>query len=677
MDPFILITSGFMEHIWKLATAKLPSVALGFGWDKAKKYVIYPFKNAIQSTRSKKRNWTGALDEIEYWWDHGELPTIVNDNSTKSINELAALLAERFESYTNDRHLASTSLEVFLSLLCEWQIQVEKSFPEEASRISLARELEQNVAVAQLQSNNISVLVDDSKDRIESTTQSLSALIEELKSSLTETITNQVREEISSKSYHDELTRARTLLEENEVSAGLSLLKDLRSRIAAGADKTVSYRLFINLGACYVRLENYPEARHCFETAVSLCPEIPKGQANLANLDYIEHLLDQAHSRVTAIWEKDHSEDLVLAVLIVCLTDRKEFSAIDRLVEEHGAYIVASSSCTSSLAFSCIERRDFAEAERYFRLSCGLDENNLQARIMIARCRLQAIASHLHGSDSAEIESAVEQRRGEIVAAVSLATDAIEFAKRGTDRSALARGYVSRAAARMIAGDFDDAMADCDRAEESVPSRLDTLAVRARLLIQKDEFEKVTLILGKRRDLRVEDKKLVGYCYYRLREFDSAVMWFEKCPDLEQQISQESKVMLHAMWFSGQCHKVITIAAGLRLVNGLDVDVMKMELSCLFRSKRWGDALGVLRRLRETQPENVDHLLNILAMNMNLGRDDAENLPLYRSAAMEALADLAKYDLNDDPWAESAFVNLLAGIMKMSWLTSDEVMRYL
>lgn len=104
-----------------------------------------------------------------------------------------------------------------------------------------------------------------------------------------------IKQDLKSESHHNQLNQVKQLLDKNELSAGLALLMQLRDSIALDtSDPNVSFRLFSNLGTCYLRLENFSAARDCYGLAAKAAPESPRGQANLANVDYIELKVDDS-----------------------------------------------------------------------------------------------------------------------------------------------------------------------------------------------------------------------------------------------------------------------------------------------------------------------------------------------------------------------------------------------
>lgn len=140
MEPFVIVLIG------KFAVGK----TLSAGFAQLKRCLTFPFQNALNRARKEKKNWTGAFDDIELWWNEGNLSGALEESSSASLHELADVLSQRFEHRTSRRHLASTTKEVFVYFLKEWRIEVDKKFPDIAQRRSMEKELQQDIAISEI-----------------------------------------------------------------------------------------------------------------------------------------------------------------------------------------------------------------------------------------------------------------------------------------------------------------------------------------------------------------------------------------------------------------------------------------------------------------------------------------------------------------------------------------------
>jgi tetratricopeptide (TPR) repeat protein len=646
MEP---ITTGYMFGLLvKTGIGKAASYSV----DQVCKWLTFPFQTSLNNLKDREINWRGILDEIEAWWKDGGLPIFISKYGDVGIVEISQGLAQEFEKYTKGRHIYSSSQPVFQLLIAEFEIQVRQKDHKAGIRREVMGELRQEMEISNVQSRLALLETDVRLLSTEAVSQtSFDELVKRVESDL--------EKKYFSKLYHELIDDAKKSLANNELSRALSQLKDILTRIkVAEAESVVLFRLYINLGNCFLRLGDNDQARQFFEAAVALCPNDPKGPANLANLDYIEYEVDHALDRVKSIWDKDKSDDFVLAVLILCLTDKKERVQILELAKTYETMIGSSFPCLTALGCFFKLENDFSKADSYFKQASDIDTKNIQVRVMRVETRVKPIWIDLKALPPSERESVLSKRKDELGEIIKLANVAVEEAKSGTDRIGLARALEARAAVYLLTGDFDKGIEDCKFSQQYLPERLETKRVMARHYFQKCDYKQVIELLRMRKDLTGTDKIMVAYSYYQLKDFEFACIWFGKCTDTRE-LTQETKAFLYCMWNTGWNNQLTQTAAGLRLTGKIDIEVLRLELSCLTRQERWEDALDVIVKLKEVEPSKIDHRLNVLAMNMNLRR---------KAAALQAYNELKQIDFSSDTWAVSAFVTLEIGLMRLGWV---------
>jgi tetratricopeptide (TPR) repeat protein len=611
-------------------------------WDKAKDALTFPFTNALQTVVKANPSAKDIQKDIQNWFDQGELwSALAGSKITTDFGASVQLCTESFDKFCGHQFDPKTITPLFENLLSEFEIECRGKNAKYAVRAVVENEILFDDRIRKLESAFLSDrnLLQDPR--------TVEALMDAIKAGFAE-------------QHHETLDRAKELLNKNEVVAAFELLESLKAKISDSADKKVRFRLLSNLGSCFLKFDELEKSEFYYNQAHEVDRENADGLANLALIEFRKRDDATALTMSDAALTADATSRSAIAISLLCMAEMKEYKRAKDLIASHSALIQSSSACMTSVAyFFTFGEEDLQQAIEWATRACNADEKSITAKQVLLRTKFRRKWLELQEAAPEHIPSLLEAQKEEIAKLVKDANELVDFCKTSTDIVATAHSLEIRCAVFLLSGEFDKGLQDCDEMDGLAPKSVKSDFLRARHFLQKADFKAIPDLLASRKDLGRDEQLLVAYAYYRLREYELAIIWYKKFID-ETKVCQELKSYVHCLWFAGHRDKLKSIAAALRYSGSLDQTILIAELSVLFRDQNWAEAELVVDALIKCEPNNPDHYLNKIAMNMNLDRR-AKALEAYSSFPSNLLA-------KGDVWGRSALSDLKVGMQRKGWI---------
>jgi Tfp pilus assembly protein PilF len=343
------------------------------------------------------------------------------------------------------------------------------------------------------------------------------------------------RKETIHNPLNDFLDEAQRDIEKNDFTAAITPLQKFI------AEKPEVAFAHFQLAYVYTALKQVPEARSEYEKAISLDPKMTEAYLNLGIL-----LTDPAPADAVAPLKK----------------------AVEMLPSQSRPRIL--------LGVAQERAGDFAGAANSFEGAVNLDPRDIEATLHLARLYLKLKRP---ADAESKFRVVLDADPKSTVAALGLAqTLDAEGKPEAADayRKYLALQPNDQAIrARVVhflveQQDYDDALAELDRADKDKPASSDTLRLRADIQIAQKHFDDAVATLQRAIALTPKDPQLVaglGRIYLQKHDYDSAKKQFKAAIQLDPNNVAYWKDMNSAYYLSGDC--VSTLA-------GLDV-IAKVE----------------------------------------------------------------------------------------------------
>lgn len=466
----------------------------------------------------------------------------------------------------------------------------------------------------------------------------------------------------SKEKYRARLEEAQKLLRESEIAAATKIVSELEKELSTKKDEQellVSVRNC--LGNCYIRLEQFAEAEACFREALREDEFSWKAQCNLAHALYIRNT---AKAEALELSEKAYKaqgdNEFVVSVYLLCLSFADTQAKFDKFLKDRADFIGSSSEIQIALAQIHKERADFRTARTRFERAAELDGSNVHIQILLAETIYKNIRSNAMSSIAHGRMPNQEESKAETQAALAGLDVAIKKLSETTDRKALCRAYELYALLTMLSGDFGKAITACDKMDAVLPGRESCKVIKGQIFTQTDQFEDAVNLLEPlaatgRRDVL----QILACSHYRLANYGEAAKFFTAYIE-DTDGDQEWFAYTQSLWLCGEKKRAYQAAYQLRKAGKAPIVIMReVELKRVFELEEWRAALDVLEDLIKAEPENAEHWLNRLAMNMNLQR---------KERALEMYAALPRELIESDGWARPKLIELELGMRKMGWI---------
>lgn len=463
--------------------------------------------------------------------------------------------------------------------------------------------------------------------------------------------------------YKTRLEEAQKLFNDFEIVAATKILAPLAEEMAKDKQPAnLLFDVFIWLGNCRYRLEEFTKAEDCFREAMKLEPENPRAQTNVAHILYVRNSdKKEAIALAKAGYDKRPDHEHTIATYLMCLSFNKDINKLEEIVCERKELVEKSSVLKLALGQVAKEHGDYASASTLFKKAIELDGKNFHARILYAEgVYKQARASGLKLIDEGIVPDP-EASGKELNDAVAELGIAIEFFTKTTDRAALYRAYDIRSVIYMIRGNFDKALADCEKMDAVIPDKEFAKIVRAQIYTQLDRFDEVIPLLeplvgGGRRDVL----QALAYSHYRLKHWDEAASYFTKYINEDSDSDSERLAYIQCLQFSGDKKKAYQLARKLRIAGRAPFVVMReVELHRLLELQDWAGAIEVIEDLIKAAPANGEPWIQRVVMYFNLRN---------RQRAMKFYAELPHDVIERDDWARHYLAEFEGKLRLVGWL---------
>lgn len=468
--------------------------------------------------------------------------------------------------------------------------------------------------------------------------------------------------EKSTQKYKTRLEEAQKLLRNHEIAAATAIVSELEQDLSGDKNEK---ELLVNvrncLGNCYIRMERFEKAESTFRAAVGGDESSWKAQCNLAHVLYIRNTQKpEALERAEKAYEAQPDNEFVVSVYLLCLSFNDQKDALDKLLNERADFLAKSSEIQLALAQIQKEHKEYAQARKYLQQASALDPKNVHIHILLAETIYKEIRANALSSIAKGVLPDPADVKADIDTAINGLGVAIDVLSKTTDRQAHYRAFELRALLNTIKGDFAAAKSDCEKMSAVLPDAESWKIIKGQVFTQTNEYAEADQLLeplaaGGRRDVL----QILAYSNNRLGNHANAAKYFTTYIE-ESDSDQEWTAYTQSLWFSGDKKKAYQTALSLRKSGRAPIVIMReVELKRLFEMQEWAAVLDVLEDLIKAEPENAEHWLNRLAMNMNLNRKDR---------ALELHAALPRQLIDSDGWARPKLAELERALRQMGWL---------
>ena len=463
--------------------------------------------------------------------------------------------------------------------------------------------------------------------------------------------------------YRARLETAQDLFRQAQIEAAAKILAPLAEEISKDEQTAaLLFDVYIWLGNCRYRLEEFKEAEECFREALKLDKESPRLQMNLAHILYVRNTSKkEALDWAEKAYATRPDDENTISTYLMCLSFNKQLGEIEKIVRDRSTLIDGSSVIQLALGQIAKEQGNYASSCESFENALKLDPQNHHARILFAESAYKLVRVSATKSLAQGILPDQEAAGTDLDNAVAELDTAIEYFTKTTDRAALYRAYDYRAVINMIRGKFEPALADCEKMDAVIPNKEFAKIIRAQIYTQINRFDDVVNLLqplaeGGRRDVL----QALAYSYYSLKQYSDAAGCFTRYIDEDNDSDSELFAYVQCLWFSEQKKRAYQVAYKLRKASRAPFEIMReVELARLLELEDWRGALDVIEDLIKAAPTNAEPLIQRVAMHMNL-RNRQEGMKLY--------AELPLNLIEGDSWARDSFAKLEHGLRELRWL---------
>ncbi len=454
---------------------------------------------------------------------------------------------------------------------------------------------------------------------------------------------------------------AQNLFRDHHIAAATSLVSNLEKEISSeNGDSELLLRVKVLLGNCHIRLEQYDLAENYFLGALNLNQDSHRAQSNLAHIYYIRNKESvECLNLAKLAYQAKNDDEFTIGVYLLALSFNANQSDLNTFVADKESTISKSSVLQLTLAQCAKENEDFSKAREHFERAIELNPSNFTSRILLAEAIYKGIRQDASKSLKKNILPALTRYKADLVDAMNQIELAVAQLVTTEDRIGLCRSYELGGLLQMIEGEFANGIIFCDRALGVDPKRRVAQMIKVQLLIQLEKYKEAISILESLDTKERDSRQALAYSNYKLKNFSHAADFFTQ---YIEEIDSDFEWIAYAqsLWFSNKKKKAYQVAMNLRLQGRAPVSIMReIELRRLFDKEEWAAAIGVLELLKVREPKAAEHWLNILAMNMNLGR---------LTQALEAYGALPLDLIQADGWARPKLAELRAALRHKQWL---------
>ncbi len=267
---------------------------------------------------------------------------------------------------------------------------------------------------------------------------------------------------IQEKIYHARIDEAKTLIQKGKARSAQEILQRLRKDLLGKSiSGELEFRIATNLGACALESDNLTEAKTEFKRALSYKPNNEKALANAALADIMSGNTTTALDLSKKALDVDANYPHALSVFIQSLGYPTRKDEIDALLKEK-PWISEDATCAFALGYIKLKANEYNEAEKYFRNCLKVSHQNPNVYELLAMAIFAPIQKLIKDGHTlpwrlpADLQTRIKQAK-------DLLGKAIDILKDYENRRHLHEALVNRAALCGILGDFDQALADCDK----------------------------------------------------------------------------------------------------------------------------------------------------------------------------------------------------------------------
>lgn len=253
----------------------------------------------------------------------------------------------------------------------------------------------------------------------------------------------------------------------------------------------VRFRLYTNIGACYLRLRDHEQAREYFSLAHSQNPDDVRAVTNLGIGalhcgDYVK-AVEYAQEALA----KDSTHPNALSLLLEAKYRLGDLDAVDvetrREAEKH-----AESRRTLAVIFA--EQGDFEAAEELHLANIHADEAEAQDAMLLAQVVIKRTREEVRKSPPLPWAQASGQAR--LSEVERLLQSPLESWKHGENRLLYQNALVLRSIVRALMGRYSEALQDCQLVLGENPAHEDALRNGGLAALQNGDFETAAHLLS-------------------------------------------------------------------------------------------------------------------------------------------------------------------------------------
>lgn len=516
-DP--LITAGLI----KLA----PSILSAIGKKGLEKLFEDPLiAKAINDTGEAFPGFPAISDQLTKWCSSEEFGRLLEalqagerDVSDDSIVSEFIRIAD-FVSEANPAQ-AKAIVEYFMTAL------LEEIYASESGISTLA--------------NREEVQHDKTREAVQLAEQSLTARFDLLEKNLLSINTKEEVEKIEEreKVFHARIDEARDLINIGKVESAKTILTRVREETEhLSPSDELKFRISTNLGACALELNDIESLQTEFQEALRSKPHDPKALGNAAVAAFLSNDFNEALTFSRKALDIETRNPNAMAIHLQALKGLGNSEEIDR-IEATEDWILDDSVCTIALGEIKFNNGLYDDAEAYARKSLSINGGEPHGFELLTRSIILPIQKYLQQEQPLRWRLS-DEMVGKLNDALEASTHAIEIYEKYENHTRLHLALINRSVILSYIGNFEGALADCDRVLQENATQTMALVNKGMMLLKLDRFPQAIACLEKVEE--EEQKSVVAYlaqAYIQNGQPNLAIqilssVWAENTEDITQ-----------------------------------------------------------------------------------------------------------------------------------------------
>lgn len=350
----------------------------------------------------------------------------------------------------------------------------------------VAGQLEEISATTRATREDTAVIV-QAVENLQSVPEQVTRLLTEI-----DTIKNLVQPRADEQVHNATIDFAVGLLQEERPRSALKRLLQLADELEEKEPTSnVRFRLFTNIGACYLRLGHYEQAREHFSLAHSQNPDDVRAVTNLGIGalhcgDYLK-AVEYAQEALA----KDNSHANALSLLLEAKYRLGDLEEVDVATRREAVKQTAS---RRTLAVIFTEQGDFEAAEELHLANIESDEAEAQDVMLLAQVVIKR--AHEEARKSPPLPWAQASGQAKLSEVERLLQSPLESWKHGENRLLYQNALVLRSIVRALMGRYSEALQDCQLVLGENPAHEDALRNGGLAALQNGDFETAAHLLS-------------------------------------------------------------------------------------------------------------------------------------------------------------------------------------